>query len=556
MLPAFLSSADIAAGQLASAPPAWNGAAAALRFVYPSSCHLSPRVRAFADVVAASFPGGKLLRVLSIGTCAARLLTEIVRARPFPSLKDLPMAALWTLDATALSEKIRKKEISVTEAVKAHLDRMHAVNPKLNAVVRDLSDIALKEAAEGDAMIRRGDQMGIFHGLPITTKVNTDQRGLPTDNGVIPAKDLIAEEDNPCIANLRRAGVVVIGRTNTPAFSMRMVTDNALHGQTWNPWGKQSTCGGSSGGAGAALAAGIGVMAQGNDIGGSIRFPAYCNGVVGLRPTPGRIPSYNGTASKTGHRAFATQLMSVQGPLARSVRDVTQMFAIMTHGDPRDPMWAPVPPSGPAPAKLKAALVIEPDLHPLAADAVRRAGALLKEAQFEVVEASPPGIRRLTELWMEIGVSEMGSTLLPYVDKIGDKNMEKFFKDLWETRGHRDLERYQAALRERDSLIREWQTFLADTPVVVMPSTSEHFLAPDCDLQGPAASDKLMFSHRFQLAIAVLGLPALALPMGEREGLPTGVQIVAQRYREDLCLVTGLNIERRQPPMTPIDPRF
>lgn len=466
------------------------------------------------------------------------------------------MTELWTLDATALSEKIRKREISVTEAVKAHLDRMHAVNPKLNAVVRDLSETALAEAAEGDAMLRRGDQTGLFHGLPITTKINTDQRGLPTDNGVIPARDLIADEDNPCIKNLRRAGVVVIGRTNAPAFSMRMVTDNALHGQTWNPWGKQSTCGGSSGGAAAALAAGIGVLAQGNDIGGSIRFPAYCCGVVGLRPTVGRVPSYNGTVSKTGHRAFATQLMSVQGPMARSVRDVTQMFGIMTQGDLRDTIWAPAPPSGPAPARMQAALVIEPGLHPLAAEAVRRAGALLRDAQFDIVEASPPGIARLAELWMDIAVCEMGSTLLPFVDKIGDKNMEKFFKDLWETRGHRDLERYQAALRERDSLIRAWTSFLAETPIVVMPATSEHVLAPDCDLQGPAASDRLLQAHRFQLAVATLGLPSLAIPMGERDGLPTGVQIVASRFREDMCLVAGLNIERRQPPMTPINPRF
>jgi amidase len=205
---------------------------------------------------------------------------------------------------------------------------------------------------------------------------------------------------------------------------------------------------------------------------------------------------------------------------------------------------------------MRAALILEPGLHPHAEDAVRRAGAFLREAKFEVVEAAPPGIGRLTELWLDIGLSEMGTTLLPLVDKIGDKNMETFFGDLWAAKGHRDLDRYQAALRERDTLIRQWATFLADTPVVVMPSSSAHYLSPDCDLQGREASDRLLQAHRFQLAVAVLGLPALALPMGERDGLPTGVQIVAGRFREDLCLVAGINIERRQGPITPIDPRF
>src|SRR4029079_14224116 len=138
------------------------------------------------------------------------------------------------------------------------------------------------------------------HGVPGTIKINPDVAGQPTDNGVIPLKDFVAREDSPVVANLRNAGAIIIGRTNAPAFSMRIFSDNALHGRTLNPLDPTVTPGGSSGGAGAATAVGIGCIAHGNDIGGSVRFPAHCNGVVGLRTGFGRIPSLNPTAANNG----------------------------------------------------------------------------------------------------------------------------------------------------------------------------------------------------------------------------------------------------------------
>src|SRR5205823_4841830 len=134
---------------------------------------------------------------------------------------------------------------------------------------------------------------------------------------------------------------VTVGRTNTPAFSLRWHTDNELRGRTFNPWHRAHTPGGSSGGAAAALAAGIAPLAHGNDLGGSIRYPAYCCGVAGIRPTLGRVPAYNQTAAE--ERPPGTQLMSVQGPLARRVRDVRLGLAAMSARDPRDPWWAPAP---------------------------------------------------------------------------------------------------------------------------------------------------------------------------------------------------------------------
>src|SRR6266478_6275046 len=193
--------------------------------------------------------------------------------------------------------------------------------------------------------LARVEILGPLHGVPVTIKVNTDQAGCPTDRGVVAYRDNIATADNPVVTNFKRAGAVIIGRTNTPAFSMRIFADNALHGRTLNPRNPALSAGGSSGGAGAAVATGIGPIGHGNDIGGSVRIPALFNGVVGLRVSLGRVPSYN--PSQQVARAVGSQLMSVQGPLTRSVRDARLALATMARGDPVDTRWADVPLDGP-----------------------------------------------------------------------------------------------------------------------------------------------------------------------------------------------------------------
>jgi len=161
---------------------------------------------------------------------------------------------LWQLDAVETAALIRHGQVSSREAVKSALDRTRAVNPAVNAVVRLLEEEALAAADAADAARARGELLGPLHGVPVTTKINVDQAGLPTDNGVPELKNFIAPVDGPVAANLKRAGAVIIGRTNSPAFAMRGHTDNALHGPTLNPWNPQATPGGSSGGAGVAAA--------------------------------------------------------------------------------------------------------------------------------------------------------------------------------------------------------------------------------------------------------------------------------------------------------------
>src|SRR6185437_6766499 len=204
-----------------------------------------------------------------------------------------------------------------------------------------------------------------------------DQEGAATANGVVAFKDVIATSDSPQVANWKRAGAIVVGRTNTPAFSLRWHTDNDLRGRTFNPWHRDRTPGGSSGGAAAALAVGIAPLAHGNDLGGSVRYPAYCCGVAGIRPTLGRIASHNATV--TEERPLGMQLMSVQGPLARRIADVRLGLAAMSARDPRDAWWVPAPLDGPpVPRPIRVALSVAPaggGVDARVAGAVRAAGS-------------------------------------------------------------------------------------------------------------------------------------------------------------------------------------
>jgi amidase len=453
---------------------------------------------------------------------------------------------------------IRRRDVSCREVVTAALARLDAVNPRINAVARPLHETALAEAAAADQALARGAVVGPLHGVPITTKVNVDQTGCPTDNGVVAFKDLVATRDNPVVANLRRAGAIVIGRTNAPAFSMRWFTDNALHGATLNPWDPARTPGGSSGGAAAATATGIGAIGHGNDIAGSVRYPAYCCGLVGLRVSYGRIPSYNFTASVP--RPISAQLMAVQGPLTRRVRDARAAFAMMAMPDPNDPRCADVPLEGP-PVKrpLRVALVADPAGRgggaPAVAAAVRQAGRWLEDAGYAVEEVEPPELGAVADLWAAIAMEDTIAALEPAAAHYGDDGIKRAL-GLWRAvHPPRDARLVLDGLAQRDRLLRLWELFLEDRPLVVTPTSNEPAFPVNLDLVDATTTRRIMNAQIMQLVVPVLGLPAVSVPTGVADGLPTGVQITAGRFREDLCLEAAAVIEARAPMATPIDPR-
>src|SRR4051794_37671562 len=314
------------------------------------------------------------------------------------------MQDLWRLSAADLASLVRSKKIPARDAASAALARLDAVNPKINAVVDHRPEDVLAQADAIDAAIGRGEDAGPLAGVPVTVKVNIDQTGFATTNGLKLQRVAIAKTNSPVIDNLRKAGAVILGRTNCPAFSYRWFTTNLVHGDTKNPRDPAITPGGSSGGAGAAVAVGIGHIAHGTDIAGSIRYPAYACGVHGLRPTVGRVAAFNAALPE---RPIGPQISAVSGPLARTIGDLRIALAAMSGTDARDPWWVPAPLEGPARPK-RAALCLRPDGLETVAEvkaAVADAGKRLERAGWTVeeIETTPP-LREAadlqTKLWL------------------------------------------------------------------------------------------------------------------------------------------------------------
>ena len=464
---------------------------------------------------------------------------------------------LWRWDAADLAQAIRTRAISARDAVSAALDRLAAVNPRINAIVETLGDEALAAATDADEQVRRGEPLGPLHGVPVTVKVNTDQRGHATTNGIVAFRDVIAPDDAPVAANLKKAGAIIIGRTNTPAFSWRWFTDNDLHGATLNPWNSAITPGGSSGGAAAALAAGIGAVAHGNDIGGSIRYPAYACGLAGIRPSFGRVPSFNPSAPE--ERPLSAQVMSVQGPLARRVRDLRLGLAAMAQFDPRDPWWVPAPLQGlPVARPIRVAVSADPGglgVAPAVAAAIRQAAGWLAEAGYVVEEKEPPDFMAAVDAWRTILGTETRIGMLPMIEKYGDKavrHMARYFDKLTPSL---DLPSFAKALASRSTLLRAWMLFFEEYPLVLVPVSCEPPFPAGHDQGDDDTLDRLVTAQRAQFPAACLGLPGISVPTGIAAGLPMGVQLIAGRFREDLLLDAAEIIEARAPMPTPLDPR-
>ena len=472
--------------------------------------------------------------------------------------------ALWQWDATALAQAIRTRQISAREAVTACVARMHAVNPQLNAVTCDLSAQALVTADRADAAVARAIKsnapLGPLHGVPVTVKENVDQEGCATVNGVAAFRDVIAPADSPVVANWKRAGAVIIGRTNTPAFSFRLDTVNDFRGRTHNPWSRAHTPGGSSGGASSSVAAGITPLAHGNDIAGSVRYPAYCTGLAGLRPSFGRVPAYNSSAK--AERTISAQLMSVQGALARTVRDVRLGFEAMAQADARDPWWTPVPLAGPVLAlPIRVAVVAAPEdlggvpLSRAVAGALREAANALADAGYEIVDEKTPGFARAFDLWFAMLIPEFRRFMHADFERDGDDGIRIAMRLVLDNVPESDPEAHLRALAQRTHLIREWNLFLARVPLVLTPVCAQPPYAHGFDIESKERTMQIWRESATLMAVPVLGLPAIAVPTGLAEGLPVGVQIVGPRFREDLVLAAAEAIEARAPRLTPIDPK-
>lgn len=465
---------------------------------------------------------------------------------------------LWRWDAVDLVRGIRSGAVSSREAVKASLDRMAAVNPKLNAVVVEQREEALAAADAADRAVARGETLGPLHGVPLTIKCNVDQAGQATSNGIVAFANAVAEEDSPVVANLRAAGAVFVGRTNAPAFSFRWSTENDLYGRTLNPWSAAHTPGGSSGGASASVAAGITPIAHGNDLAGSIRYPAWCTGLVGLRPSFGRVPAFNPSAKV--ERSLSLQWMSVQGPLARSVADTRLALAVMAKGDHRDPWWVPAPLTGdPLPRPLRVALSIDPTgtgVHPHVETALLAAAKALAAAGYVVEALDPPEMAAIAEDWHVLSRAEVSRYMLDTVHAYGDDGVKRAIHWHMEKPPRPTPDQYMDALTRRATWLRRWNVFLQRYPLVLCPVSLAPPFAHGADIASEESFNAIARAQGPCFAVPLLGLPAISVPTGVHDGLPTGVQIISRRFREDLVLDAAEVVEQHTQRLTPIDPKF
>ena len=452
---------------------------------------------------------------------------------------------LWQLSATDLAGRIARRETTARAATESVLSRIAEVNPKFNALASVTPDKALQAADAADAAQARGETLGPLHGVPVTIKVNIDVQGEATDEGVHAFKNNIASSDSPLVQSMREAGAIVVGRNNAPAFSLRWFTDNALHGRTLNPFDAGVTPGGSSGGAAAATALGMGAIAHGNDYGGSIRYPAWACGVVGLRTTVGRVPSYKASAP---NRIISNQQMSVQGPLTRTVADARLALQVMAQGTPLDPQWVPAPLEFADAHQPTRVAVFRSWSHspvdPTASAAVDQAARWLEAAGYTVEEAEPPHFAEVSAMQMHMVMNDMRRAGEAFMRENGDDALRKALGHYMAVSPMWDRDQYLEAMTRRFNIARDWAVFFERYPVLLMPNSWERQFPIDEDQHSPDRIAQIFLAQAPMLGTATLGLPGLSVPTGVVNGLPVGVQIVSTKFREDRMLAAGEVIER------------
>lgn len=464
------------------------------------------------------------------------------------------MTDLFRYSASQIARAVRDRTVSAVEVTQAHINRMDQVNSAINAVVQDCRDEAIATAKEVDSQIARGEDPGPMVGVPFTTKVNVDQAGFATTNGLTLQKDMVASQDSPIVSNIRKAGGVVIGRTNTPAFSLRWFTNCNLHGETLNPRNREITPGGSSGGAAAAVAAGICAVGHGTDIAGSVRYPAYACGLHGLRPTLGRVPTFNAT---TGDRFIGAQIMAVSGPIARTMDDIELALHAMSSASVLDPWHVPAPLQS-APFRKRAALTIEPDGMSVASEvksALTRSALALEAAGWEVEEVSCPAIRAAAEINACLWMAETKYAAADMIEREADPDASFVFDIMCREAGPVDLDAVMGALRRRAELVREWESFLKDYPVLICPVSGELPFEQQLDVKSEADFLRVYEAQLTQRGLPAIGVPAMSVATGSVDGKPVGAQLVAARYREDVLITAGKDLESQVTMPDVADPR-
>jgi Asp-tRNA(Asn)/Glu-tRNA(Gln) amidotransferase A subunit family amidase len=445
-----------------------------------------------------------------------------------------------------LATAVRGRRVSAEELVRMSLERIERLNPPLNAVI-SVREQAVDEARELDERVDAGDDPGPLAGIPLLVKDMEDVQGVPTTYGSTVFADAPpAAADGLIPRRLKAAGALVVGKTNQPEFAFAGFTDNLLYGATRNPWNVEASPGGSSGGSAAAMAAGMAPIATATDGGGSIRIPAACCGLVGLKPTNGVI----------GREPIPDWIdLSTFGPLAHTVADARILLEIEAGPVPGDPSALPYPfpmPGGMAARAIAASRLV--DYGPLPGpvqDLFEAAiGALERDVGLPVERIDPAQIFRAGDT----GHDWMVSCALEHVHRFGwdfcEANLERFspvFRDVVEYARKRPLDEYMAVRRRRFEYVRELDLLLGDDAVLLTPTNCFSWIrANGIDPStGKVADGGDSFNTD---PMNLTGHPAISVPAGvSPEGVPFGLQIIAPRFRDDIALSVAEAWERSNP---------
>jgi len=450
------------------------------------------------------------------------------------------------LDAVEARRLIGQKKLSPVELLESCIAQVEATDPKVNALVVKAFDRARKEAAAAEDAVMRGDPLPPLHGLPVGIKDLSETEGIVTAYGSLRYRDHVPAEDEHVVAAVRRAGGIVMGKTNSPEFGAGGNTNNKLYGPTRNPFDLEKTCGGSSGGSGVVLAANMMPLATGSDTGGSLRLPAAFNGVVAFRPSPGIVPF--------DRRSQAFSTYQGQGPMARTVADASLLLAAMAERNPIDPMAYPLDPAQflTLPdvdlASLKVVLSEDLGIAPVSRpvrtafqDRVKRF-----ERLFGRVEHRDPDFRdALDVFWYLRGVYMLAkheAVFETYDDNVNPNVRSNVVAALG-----MDVRKIGWAAREQYRLMQDFHHFMSEIDILICPAVTVTPF-PFAELYPKEIDGKPMENYVHWAAmtssLTVTGNPVAAIPCGLDEyGTPFGIQIVGKLHRDREVLAIAHAIE-------------
>lgn len=482
----------------------------------------------------------KFITTLGIGSLGSilpafgQLLPDgVVPSRREFTSKDATEELLY-MSATKVAEMIRNKEISSEALVTRCLERIAEVNPKINAVVQVAGERALLEAKAADAAVAAGKPLGLLHGVPMTIKDSFDTAGIISTAGTMGRKNYMPGTDATVVARLKKEGAILLGKTNTPEFTMSSLTTNLIYGQTLNPYDLSRHPSGSSGGAAAILAAGGSYFDIGTDSGGSVRAPAHVCGLASIKPTSGRIP-------QTGHLpGYGDRFGSYQqpGPMARKVEDLYLLLTILSGPDQLDASISPVPLPDPSEVDLSELRIAYyttndiaepiPEIKKMVVDCAES----LKSSVKSVVPDRPPVLQELSEKRSELNSADGKAHLKRLIQQCGTKVISPNLNISGEVVS---ADVYSRLVEEIDALKSKMLQFMDDYDILLCPVTSTAAMKVEAE-RFPG--------HWYTSEYNATGWPAAVVRAGTSdEGLPLGIQIVGKPWTEDKVLAVAGALE-------------